>query len=722
VICPAAGSINRPGRFGVPAFRRSRNKRQADERAFVDRLARLGADAATVSARSCSHRSAAFTRPLRAAPVFIHRVYALPGYAGLVITRRKDADMFEILSVAVASLLALLFVFALASSVVYIPNDKIGVVEKKWARRGSVTSGFIALHGEAGFQPAVLRGGFHVFAPFQYRVHRANLVTIHQGTLAYVFARDGLPMAPSQNLGCNKKADDFTDVAAFLGNGGQKGLQRKILREGTYAINVAQFVVLTEDQVYALALPGDTNVDSKGAVTGILAAVHDDLARRGGFRPLVIRDDKLAVVTTHEGQSLPEGTIVAPVVGTDPLCPSHYHHDFQNPEIFIDAGGYKGRQLQVLVEGTYYLNARFASWEIVPKTGKAGIDQTGADYRHGELVGVDEKGVQAMPLLPGKYALNPYAKRVIDVPTTNFILKWQAGQVGSHELDKHLSEISLITKDAFEPDLPLSVVINIDYKMAPLVIQRFGDIRKLVEQTLDPMVAAYFKNVGQRKTLIELLQERSDIQERAIAEMRRNFEGYNLTLNEVLIGTPRAKPNDTQIETILRQLRERQVSREQLETYRTKEAAAQQERVLREAEARAKQQTAITESELAVRIAENEGSAAVQKAIKSAEQARQQASGAADAKRRLAEAEAFQIEAVGQAQARATELNVAAYGGPELQFQQTVLLRFAEAIEHGQVALVPSIQVGAGTGQGTALDAFMAMAVKQMAQAPATAA
>ena len=58
--------------------------------------------------------------------------------------------------------------------------------------------------------------------------------------------------------------------------------------------------------------------------------------------------------------------------------------------------------------------------------------------------------------------------------------------------------------------------------------------------------------------------------------MRRNFEGYNLTLNEVLIGTPRAKDGDTQIEVILRQLRERQVSREQLETYRTKEAAAVQ--------------------------------------------------------------------------------------------------------------------------------------------------
>jgi uncharacterized membrane protein YqiK len=641
--------------------------------------------------------------------------------------------MFEVI-IAIVALPLIAIALLVRSCVVYIPNDKIGIVEKKWSGRGSVRSGFIALHGEAGFQPEVLRGGYHFFMPFQYRVHRHNLVTIHQGTLAYVFARDGLPMAPSQNLGCNKAADDFTDVAGFLAKGGQKGLQRKILREGTYAINLAQFVVLAESHVYALALPGDGNVDTKGGISGILAAVHEDLVARGGFRPLVIREDKLAVITTHEGQSLPEGTIVAPIVGADPADATRYHHDFQNPETFIDAGGYKGRQLQVLVEGTYYLNARFASWEIAPKTevqvgfvgvvvsytGKAGMDLTGDDYRHGELVGADEKGVQATPLLPGKYALNPYAKRVIEVPTTNFILKWQAGAIGSHELDKHLSEVSLITKDAFEPDLPLSVVVNIDYKMAPLVIQRFGDIRKLVEQTLDPMVAAYFKNVGQRKTLIELIQERSDIQERAMAEMRRNFEGYNLTLNEVLIGTPRAKPDDTQIETILRQLRERQVSREQLETYRTKEAAAQQERILREAEARAKQQTSITESELAVRIAENQGSAAVQKAIKSAEEARQTAAGAADAKRRLAEAEAFQLEAVGQAQAKATELNVAAYGGPELQFQQTVLLRFAEAIERGQVALVPSIQVGGGPdGKGTALDAFLAMAAKQMAAAPA---
>ncbi|MCU6433639.1 flotillin family protein [Undibacterium sp. Jales W-56] len=633
--------------------------------------------------------------------------------------------MFEII-LAIIVVITILLLYT-SNVLVYISNEKIGIVEKKWSASGSLQHGFIALNGEAGFQPEVLRGGFHVFFPFQYAIHRHDLVTIQQGTLAYVFARDGQAMAPTQNLACNKTANDFTDVRGFLTHDGQKGLQRKILREGTYAINLAQFVVLTTDKVYALPLPGDGNVSTDGEVVGQLAEMLGELRTRNGFQPLVIRDDKLAVITTHEGQSLPEGTIVAPVVGADPHESNSYHHDFQNPEVFIESGGYKGRQLQVLVEGTYYLNARFATYEIVEKrvvpvgyvgvvvsyTGKAGNDVTGDAYRHGELVGSDEKGVQVTPLLPGKYALNPYAKRVIDVPTTNFILKWQSGAVGSHELDKHLSEVSLITKDAFEPDLPLSVVVNIDYKMAPLVIQRFGDIQKLVEQTLDPMVAAYFKNIGQGKTLIELLQERSDIQERAKAEMRKNFEGYNLTLNEVLIGTPRAKNGDTQIEVILKQLRERQVSREQLETYKTKETAAVQERILREAEAKAKQQTAITESELAVKIAENQGSAAVQKAIKSAEEVRQAASGAADAKRTLANAEAYQLQQVGEAQAKATRLNVEAYGGPELQFQQTVLLRFAEAIEKGHIAMVPSIQTG-GSGSASAVDAFLALAAKDL--------
>ena len=50
----------------------------------------------------------------------------------------------------------------------------------------------------------------------------------------------------------------------------------------------------------------------------------------------------------------------------------------------------------------------------------------------------------------------------------------------------------MVTKDAYEPTLPLSVVVHIDYMKAPSVIQRFGDVKKLITQTLDPMLQRLF--------------------------------------------------------------------------------------------------------------------------------------------------------------------------------------------------------------------------------------
>ena len=78
-----------------------------------------------------------------------------------------------------------------ASGVRYIPNSKVGVVEKLWSGRGSVTEGrIVSLQGEAGLQVDVLRGGLHFgYWFFQYRVHLVRLVTVPQGKIAYVYAR-----------------------------------------------------------------------------------------------------------------------------------------------------------------------------------------------------------------------------------------------------------------------------------------------------------------------------------------------------------------------------------------------------------------------------------------------------------------------------------------------------------------------------------------------------
>lgn len=611
-----------------------------------------------------------------------------------------------------------LFALFLLMGVRYISNDRIGIVEKNWTFKGSVEKGLIALEGEAGFQPGVLRGGLHWLMPLQYTVHVEPLVTVPQGKLGYVFARDGRMLEAGQALGSNLEASDFEDAAGFLRAGGQRGPQRKVLREGTYAINLAQFVVIAEDRLYFLPL----NHEEDKTFVGMAQVI----AEREGFTPVVMGEaDRVGVVTVHDGPALRDGEIIAPVVGASPETA---HNSFQAPEMFLAAGGRRGRQFQVLVEGTYFINRLFATVEQLPKTvvevgtvgvvvsytGEAGADLSGADYKHGELVRKGERGVCAEPLMAGKYAFNTYAGKVVMVPTTNFILKWIRSETGSHKFDENLSEVSLITKDAFEPSLPLSVVVHIDYKKAPFVIQRFGDIRKLVEQTLDPMVSAYFKNIGQQRTLIQLIQDRAEIQKQASLEMREKFMHYNLELEEVLIGTPRASNGDARIEEILSQLRLRQIAEEQVETYVRQEKASAQERKLRETEARARQQQSLTESELAIIVQSNQGKADYQRSIQQAAQVRALAEAEADKVKLMADAEAEKAARVGIGQALAIEEQVRAYGGPQYQLTQAVMARFAEALQASGVDIVPKVVIGGKDGgQGNVMEALMTVLLSE---------
>jgi uncharacterized membrane protein YqiK len=606
----------------------------------------------------------------------------------------------------------------------YIPNNKVGIVEKRVSFGGSVSGGIIAQRGQAGFQPDLLRGGFHFLPWLTYAVHKHPLVTIPQGRIGYVFARDGQALPASQALASNSGDTDFQDVRGFLAGGGQRGPQRKVLREGTYAINLAQFAVITAERVFYLRLEKDEERTFKG-----MAQV---IAERDGFCPVVIEGatDTIGVVTVHDGPSLPAEHIIAPTVGTNQDDAATYHNSFQDPERFLRAGGMRGRQLQVLVEGTYFINRLFATVEYVDKTvvevgtvgvvvsytGASGQDLSGESYRHGELVQRGQRGVWSEPLMPGKYAFNPFAGKVAIVPTTNFILKWSRSESGQHKYDENLCEVSLITKDAFEPSLPLSVVVHIDYRKAPLVVQRFGDIKKLVEQTLDPMVSAYFKNVGQTRTLIQLLQDRSEIQKLSSEQMREKFAQYNLELQEVLIGTPSAGQGGQQIEQILTQLRSRQIAEEQVETYSRQEKASVKERELREAQARAKQQNLITESELSIQVQANEGKADLARAQQQAAQIQTLATAEAEKTRILGTGEAARIDAmagaeasrtarIGVAQALAIEEQVKAYGGPRFQLTQQVMQRFAEAIQTAGVDVVPRILIqngGRGSGDGLA--------------------
>jgi len=115
--------------------------------------------------------------------------------------------------VIVAGLLFLyLFIFKILGLRV-INSNEVAVIEKWWSFKGSLKDSIIALNGEAGYSPALLRGGIHFKTVLMYRIHRYPLITIPQGQIAYIFARDGKPLEPRQTLGrVIPEANNFQDI------------------------------------------------------------------------------------------------------------------------------------------------------------------------------------------------------------------------------------------------------------------------------------------------------------------------------------------------------------------------------------------------------------------------------------------------------------------------------------------------------------------------------
>jgi len=597
----------------------------------------------------------------------------------------------------------LLFLLMVAGGTfVFINNDSFGVIERKWALHNGQRTGFMALDGGPGFLPDTIKGGWHFFTPFQYRVHKQKLITVRN--IGYLFARTGAQLSEGQALAAWPENTDPGNAAAFLQNGGQNGPQRRILRAATYAINTALFVVLTDEGVHQIEL-GDSDKAS---------ALHALIMARNGYSPVVIDSDKIGIVSVQDSPALEHGEIIAPTVGTDAKDAQFFHNSFQDIPRFLAAGGRRGRQEQVLVEGTYYINRLFAIVETTSKTqisighvgvvisftGPKGDDISGEDYRHGQLVEPGQRGVWKTPLQPGKYAVNPYAQDVKLVPTTNFQLRWiENSTTDMHNFDANLSEIRLITKDAFEPILPLYVV------------QQFAEIGKLVDQTLDPMVSAWFKDAAQELTLIELVSRRSELQAKALGEMRVRFEKYRLNVMEVMIGTPRAMPGDQHIDTVFEQLRVRQVAREQTATYASQQEAAVKERELNDARAIAAQQTALSASKVAIQVAQNEGEALLQRRERDAQAIKITAAAEAERTRLTGQAEADRIRAIGEAEGAAAKAQSDALGGPQAALRKMIAQIASEAMQHASQPLVPQIVMGEGKGTGGMVDLLMAMSL-----------
>jgi len=250
--------------------------------------------------------------------------------------------------------------------------------------------------------------------------------------------------------------------------------------------------------------------------------------------------------------------------------------------------------------------------------------------------------------------------------------------------------------------LPLSLVLHIDYEKAPSVIQRFGDVRRLISQTLDPILSAYFRDVAQSSNMLDLLNKREDIQRRATEELGRRFREYDINCVAVLIGRPESRLRDPSqedpIERLFDQLRQRRLAEEQKQTFAKQEEAAVQLRELNDAQAAAAKQTELTQTRVDVEIAGNRGEAQLAEAQRIARRDVARALGESRSQELLGKGQAARVAQVGLSEAGVLLQKVRAYGDPRLFALNLVADRFAESRQ----PIVPErLLVMGGGGDGT---------------------
>lgn len=555
----------------------------------------------------------------------------------------------------------------------FIREREVGIVVKRFGMRNLPAGQIIALRGEAGIQADVLSPGLHFFYWFwQYSVSRTGLVEVPQDHIALIVANAGQAIPPGRILGRSIDCDHFQNARAFLSEGGEKGRQNAVLTAGTYRINTALFEVITP-----------WNASTHG-INAAALRIHK------------VEPDLVGIVTTLDGAPIDDGDIAG--------CLVPGHDNFQNAQAFLNNGGRRGLQEQVVLSGQWNINPWFAQIEQVPMVeipighvgvvisyvGKAHEDVSGADFKHGDLVLAGHKGVWVTPLLPGRHPINTHVARVELVPTTNIVLNW-AMRTEAHAYDAKLNSITVRSRDGFAFNLDVSQIIHIGANEAPRVISRAGSLQNLVDHVLQPLVGNYFRNSAQDFTVLDFLSARSQRQADAANHIETALREYDVEAIDTLIG------DITPPETLMKTQTDRKIAEEQKKTYEMQEAAETQRQQLVRQTSLADIQHQVVGAEQGVQISELQARASVRKSEGEAESTRLRASGEADA-----------IRATGNAKAEAYRAGVESLGP-----QSYALLQLMQIIGERNVRVVPDVAVTGAQGGNGLLDALMAMMVKQ---------
>jgi regulator of protease activity HflC (stomatin/prohibitin superfamily) len=622
--------------------------------------------------------------------------------------------------------LAVLLIFAgifTLLSLHRIGPTEVGLVTRRFSRRRLTDDNPIAFQGEAGYQAELLMSGVRFKSCLVYSVQMFPWVQIPAGQIGVVIAQIGRPLPNGAKSAVYKpEFEQFTDLATFIKNGGQKGVQRPVLSPGTtLPLHPVAFLVITRDRVFGI--PISAQIAASGPLTAASFALHpDNLEVVRIERDPATHQDMIGIVTVFEGDPLSSGDIASRINGYSDVATleaasasdaeiierllsnkNNLHNSYQDFQSFLDQNGRIGLQHDPLLHGAYTLNPFLVRVERVPmlvvEQGQVAViksyvglptaDTSGIDFKFGTLVRPGHRGIWQEPLRTGKYPINLYCYKAEIVPTAILTLNWAERVSAAHKLDAKLESIIAKSSEGFVFKMDLQVQIHIPDAHAPRVISTVGTINNLVDEVLQAAVGNHFRDTLQSMPAVQFIETRQQVQRTAYDRIRLQLEAYFVETRGVYIQDV-ILPQD-----LVGVLTEREIAKQEIATFEQQKQAQLQRIETEQARGTADMQAELAKSKVGVTIRTNDANAR-----------KAEAEGESFYIEQTGNAKGAEVRAVGLAKAESFEAQVKALGA-----NATALVNVMDSLSKSGTPIVPNILV---TGGGGTIEALAGALLKNL--------
>lgn len=649
---------------------------------------------------------------------------------------------------AVAVLLGFGILWLLSRWIVNVGPTQIAIVERRFVGKELEAGRAFAAQGEVGIQAEYLNPGLHLIPwPLKRVISKVEFVTIAADELGVVTAVDGEPM-PAGRVFAEDKAgenhDNFQDPVAFLTKGGVRGKQLRFLTNGTFKIHPYLFTVLKikktripQGSIGVITAADGGSLD-QGQLLGRRVSGHDNfqkaevfLQNKGQKGPQIdflrpgtyniftdmfqvqlaeaveVNEHQIGIVEAKDGRPMATND----VVGATPDM--GLHNSFQDGQLYLESGGFRGPQTAVLRPGRYYVNPFLFSVTLKPvtvvKQGEVGVlisnigrdpetapelvASTGNDSARLDKGGAQRhvvpegfRGIQEHVLGPGTYNINPLAYTVIIVPTTTRSVEWSK----SGDTDDPFDPFKVVSHDGFEMQVEVRCQYRVLPENAPYVIQKLGSISDLENNVIHPQIDGIFRAQVSKSPAIAYQQGRAHEQAEAEQAVREDLRKYRVEVVSVMI------TNIHLPEALMKTTQQKNLAEQEQSMFDAKKKAEERRIEFEKTKAQADQQNALMKAQVGIEIAEHESKQAQKRAEGEAARIRTTAVAEAQRIQQMGDAEAGVIASKGEAQAKAYRDQVTA-----LTAQGVTAVEVVKAISAAGLKITPEVMVtGGGEGDG----------------------